>query len=324
MIAAFAVLGGLATPVVAAPAKTKAAVPARTQAAATSPTTMPPPFLNLPALLPPLGAPARPDTAPECRSGASTCLATTIAKMTQQLDALASSCDEGAVFSLAYLRTTQTYEWARDQAGYFADTPWVNHEDSVFAAYYFRAYDRYAAGQAVPEAWQVAFDASKHHQVTGYGSVLLGMNAHINRDLPFVLASIGITKPDGTSRKADHDKVNEFLNAEVNPLFDEIGARFDPSVQSLGAGTAALFQVLAGWREMAWRNAELLTSAPNAAARQVVADEIEASSALEARTILATTSYLPPLSSSAGRDAFCAAHHGDPAPSAYPFGMPTN
>ena len=48
-------------------------------------------------------------------------------------------------------------------------------------------------------------DAAKGRQVTGLGNLLLGMNAHINRDLPFVLYSIGLTAPDGSSRKPDHD-----------------------------------------------------------------------------------------------------------------------
>jgi hypothetical protein len=38
--------------------------------------------------------------------------------------------------------------------------------------------------------------------VTGSGDLLLGISAHVNRDLPFVLASLGLVAPDGTSRKA--------------------------------------------------------------------------------------------------------------------------
>jgi len=90
--------------------------------------------------------------------------------------------------------------------------------------------------------------------------VFLGMNAHVNRDLPFVLASIGLTFPDGTSRKADHDKVNQFLNDVLDPLLAEEVARFDASPDDARAptllGYTSSFQMLAAWRETAWRNAE--------------------------------------------------------------------
>jgi len=48
--------------------------------------------------------------------------------------------------------------------------------------------------------------------------------------------------------------------------------------------------------------------APDQAARAQVAADIEASAASEAQTIKTSSSYLPPASSTAGRDQFCAAH----------------
>ena len=44
-------------------------------------------------------------------------------------------------------------------------------------------------------------------------------------------------------------------------------------LQALGYQT--FFQAVEGWREIAWRNAERLVSAPNAAARAVVAQQID-------------------------------------------------
>jgi hypothetical protein len=93
---------------------------------------------------------------------------------------LGPACDHNAVFALAYLRTTQTYKWARDQSGFFADTPWVNHEDAVFAKYYFAAYDNWAAGDRgqVPQAWLIAFDAAAAPPGERLRDLLPGMNAH--------------------------------------------------------------------------------------------------------------------------------------------------
>lgn len=59
----------------------------------------------------------------------------------------------------------------------------VNHEDAVFAKYYFEAYDTWAAGRTrqVPEVWRIALNAAKKRKVTGSGNLLLGISAHINR-----------------------------------------------------------------------------------------------------------------------------------------------
>jgi hypothetical protein len=249
--------------------------------------------------------------------------------MQRRFDPLGQSCDHNAVFSLAYLRTTQTYKWARDQNGFFEDTPYVNHEDAVFGKYYFDAYDNWASGNraAVPQAWLIAFDAAKAKQVSGSGSLFLGMSAHVNRDLPYVLAAIGITYSDGTSRKADHDKVNQFLNAVLNPLLAEEAARFDSSTDSsrdpLLLGYTTSFQLLAAWRETAWRNAERLTDAPDDAARAVVAQSIEDYAAGVQLVLKTAEAYVPPFQSSAARDSYCGSHKGAAAPIAYAFGATT-
>jgi Family of unknown function (DUF5995) len=92
------------------------------------------------------------------------------------------------------------------------------------------------------------------------------MNAHINRDLPYVLAEIGMVKPDGTVRKEDHDRVNQFLNRVADDLLPEIARRFDPTVDDGSApgwiDDVITFQAIPSWREMAWRNAEALVNAP--------------------------------------------------------------
>lgn len=270
-----------------------------------------------------------PNSANDCVAGRSNCVDITIREMQRRFAGLGQACDHNAVFALAYLRTTQTYEWARNQPVFFNDTPWVNHEDAVFARYYFDAYDSWAKGNrsAVPQAWLMALDAAQNKTTTGAGDLLLGMNAHVNRDLPYVLASISITYPDGTTRKPDHDAVNQFLNAVVQPLILEEAQRFDPTIPNLttpyGAGWTGFFQMLAAWRETAWRNAEALTNATTDADRALVAQQIEDYAASQAAGIIAGNAYVPPLTTTSSRDAYCSAHAGDAAPMAYAFGMPS-
>lgn len=270
-------------------------------------------FLGWTGTLPPRVASYSPTSEDDCTAGRIACVDKVIREMERRLRPLAEACSHHAIFSLAYLRTTETYREAAVEPGFFTDPSFVNHEDVVFAEYYFAAYDDWAAGRrhAVPEAWRIAFDGAEARRVSGGTNFLLGINAHVNRDLPYVLASIGLVAPDGSSRKPDHDQVNVFLNRVTQPLIAELAARFDPSMDDtstpLGLSYTATMQLLVSWREEAWRNAERLVAAPDAEARARVVGEIELAAAQEARALLASGSYLPPLHSSAVRDAHCAA-----------------
>jgi hypothetical protein len=278
-----------------------------------------PPFVGWSALLPSLALPYDPASPDDCIGGRERCVDKTIRQMTSRLDPLASSCDHNAVFSLTYLRVTQEYRRTIGaDPSFFDDTSFVNYEDTVFAHYYFAAFDAWAAGRIedVPPAWRIAFDAAAAHAVSATGDLLLGINAHVQRDLPLVLYSIGLVAPDGTSRKPDHDRVNEILNRVIEPLIAEIARRFDPTIDDTDLPTSlddtTLFQLLAAWREKAWRNAEALAAAPTPQARNLVVAQIENDAASEARTIVASTAYPPLTRGSATRDAYCATHHDDP------------
>jgi hypothetical protein len=259
-----------------------------------------PPFLPWSALLPGLTTEYQPASSNICNSGELACVDAVIQEMAARVDVLDSTCDHNVLFGLTYLRTTQAYRVAVVEPGFFDDAPFINHQDAVFARYYFDAYDGHRAGQLalVPRAWQLALSAADAKRVSGMGNVLLGMSAHVNRDLPYVLADIGLVEPDGTSRKPDHDKVNVFLNRVVEPLFAEAASRYDPTLDDTQLyGTqldeAALLQILVSWREMAWRNAEALVSAPSPAARALIAQEIERLAAIEANLIIVATAYAP-------------------------------
>ncbi|MGZ8744139.1 MAG: DUF5995 family protein [Nocardioides sp.] len=262
----------------------------------------------------------------DCVAGRDPCLKATLKELARIADDTARRCSHDAVFARAYLRMTQTYGWSRDIPGYYEDVRFANHQDAVFAKYYTDAYDAHRSGDraSVPEAWRIAFDASRDQRVSATGSLLLGMNAHINRDLPFVLAGVGLVAPDGSSRKPDYVAVEQWLYTATAPLLAEIAARFDPTADDAGdpwgLSNLAMFQMISGWREQAWRNAEALVSAPTPEARARVAASIEARATGAARTLLATQSYNPPFTSSGARDTWCAAHRDTAPPLEYDFG----
>ena len=273
-----------------------------------------PPFVGWSSLLPGLSLPYDVTSSDDCVAGRVQCVDKTVREMTKRFNALASTCDHNAIFSLTYLRVTEEYRGTVDDPTFFTDTRFVNYEDGIFAHYYFFAYDAWKNGDTadVPPAWRIAFDAAGDHAVSANGDLLLGINAHVQRDLPFVLYSIGLVRPDGTSRKADHDRVNQILNRVTDDLIAEIARRFDPTIDDTNLPTSvddfALFQAIVSWRETAWRNAELLAQAATPEAREQVAEGIENYAASQAKAIRAATQYPPLLGGGAARDAYCATH----------------
>lgn len=274
-----------------------------------------PPFVGWTAVMPGFAFNYDPSSANACVAGRRSCVTKTIRQMGARFDPLMSSCDHDAVYSLAYLRTTEAYLEATDTEGFFREPALVNHEDAAFAQMYFHADDDWAAGriEQVPPAWRVAFSAADTRQVSGSGDLLLGMNAHVNRDLPFVLYATGLVDPDGHTRKGDHDQINVMLNHVVEPLVTEEAARFDPGIATMKTpykvGSTGLMQTLLVWREQAWRQAEALAEAPDAPARrQVVAREIETYARANAEAIVAAEAYAPPATTTAARESYCAMH----------------
>ena len=267
-------------------------------------------FLGWSQFLPAIPSDFTASTEKDCTRGSITCVDHTIREMTRRTDKLA--CDHDGVFSLTYLLTTQQYRDAATTDGFFDDPAFVNHEDAVFADFYFSAIDRWSKGDVadVPPAWRIAFRAADQHSEHGLGDILLGMNAHVRRDLPFVLNAIGLVTPDGTSRKPDHDKVNVFLDAVYPTIVDETSQRYDPTiawgdVPGVSIDNQAAMQIIEAWREEAWRNAERLAAASTDAERADVANQIEANAAASALTIRDMFHYDGVVFDSSTRDSYC-------------------
>ena len=289
-----------------------------------------PVFVEWPALLPGLTDGFDPGSSNVCVSGKVQCIDAVVQEMQRRAEPLMDSCSHQALFALTYLRVTETYAWSARQPGYYADPAWTNHAVAVFAKYYLRAYDAWTANSnstAVPKAWKIAFDAARDGRVSAAGNFFLGLNAHINHDLGLAMAAAGLTGPDGTSEKANYDHIDALLNSVTLPLVAELSARLDPSMDDtslpLSLDAVATGNLMYLWREQAWRNAELLADA-TPLTRNLVVTTIDANSITQATTYATTMAYAPPVTSRAARDAWCAGHHDDPAPQAYPFGFPTD
>jgi hypothetical protein len=245
---------------------------------------------QLPAL--PVGAGVQPHAAPRCRKPTLSCVTRVVREMRRRWRPLDRRCNHGAVFALTYLRTTEgLLATLRRDPGFFQDRSYLLWEDALFADYYFRAYDAYFRGKGfVPRAWRTAFRADRRGDYNGGHDVLLGMNAHIQRDLPYVLAEEGLRRPDGATRKPDHDRVNRILSQVLDPIQAELARRYDPlfdwsDIRYAPADELGVLEMMKSWREGAWRNAERLINARTAADRKAVSDSIESYSGTWARSI---------------------------------------
>ncbi|HEX9505710.1 MAG TPA: DUF5995 family protein [Acidimicrobiia bacterium] len=251
-----------------------------------------------------------------CNRGEAKCVQIVADEMRARSDALAARCDHAAPFITAYLLETQ--QIAKVVETTFDDPAYLSHLAAVFGKYYFDAYDNWRAGRTtkVPPTWQTALDAARNRQVFGMGDILLGINSHITRDLPFVLEQVGLTTPSGASRKPDFEKVNDLISAQQDAVVSENARRFDPAIgafsfPALDVDEKTFAALVINWREESWRNAERLIAAKTSRERTAIAQEIEDTAVTRQVAILGTTTYLPFIASTNERDAYCQQHHND-------------
>lgn len=239
-----------------------------------------------------------------CNEGQPQCVDLVIEEMQRRYQRLLEECAHDAVFSLQYLRTTELFKQTLNEVGY-SNPASVIRSDALFADYYFRAYDAYYLGlDNVPSAWSVAFDAAENRLLTGSGNLALGINAHIQRDLPFVLYEL--YQQGNPVSYEDDTRINQFLQG-VNVL-DELALKLDPTIDDVDLpgeeDDLQRFQVIVQWRDLAFRNYERLRDANSDEQRAQVAAEIEGYSAATANALFELYKY-PQGTDSSFRDAYC-------------------
>jgi len=192
-----------------------------------------------------------------------------IARMEADLADLEAAGDRRRHFHATYLRTTRAVadEIAR---GGFVDGDWMCRWDVAFAEFYLDALDADRAGRPVAGPWRIAFDAARDRtDLPPLRHVLLGMNAHINYDLPqALLAVISSAEFDDAAvlarRAADHRHVDDVLLDRVAAEDDELTAQgsqglLDRLLRPFNrAGTK---RFLAEARAKVWHNATVLDAA---------------------------------------------------------------
>ena len=154
-------------------------------------------------------------------------IAAVVADMQERLDRLPARLSHLRVFLTTYQRTTRAVGEAIERAS-FEDPEWVEHWDVVFADLYLTALDaELDGGGKVPRPWQLAFAAPPDLHPLRH--VLLGINAHVNYDLPQALLAV-ISDDDFTHpvvmdrRRRDHERIDKVLASRVAAEDDELTA----------------------------------------------------------------------------------------------------
>ncbi|HEX8692500.1 MAG TPA: DUF5995 family protein [Longimicrobium sp.] len=199
--------------------------------------------------------------------------------------------DRRAVFASAYLDITLAVRRRSSEGHFFADDAWVRRYDVAFANLYREALFAFARGdhQNVPKAWRFSFETSATGDALVLQDLLLGINAHINHDLPLALEQVSIDPREG--RLADHTRVNEALQAATDPLQDRIAGLYAPALRVLDRIAGRIDEDIAGFsvrkaRQACWDNAVLLAEAGSDEGRAAVRRRLDDSSAVLARLIL--------------------------------------
>ena len=166
-------------------------------------------------------------TGDERDSGATSGVAGVVDELQQRLDAMPPSLAARRVFMSTYQRTTIAVGKAIAGA-HFEDPEWVDRWDVVFAELYIKAYDASLSGGPIARPWRLAFDAPS--DLPGLRLVLLGINAHINYDLPQAL--LGVISEDEfedpvlmARRRRDHERIDSVLSARVSAEDSALGDR---------------------------------------------------------------------------------------------------
>jgi hypothetical protein len=217
-----------------------------------------------------------------------------VAAMQERLDGPTAGQEHRREFLGTYQRTTVAVGKAiRD--GVFEDGPWVEAWDVVFADLYLAALDADREGGRVPRPWRLAFDAAP--DLNPLQHVLLGINAHINYDLPQALLAV-ISDEDFRDpalldrRRRDHERIDGVLSGRVAAEDDELAAvsartLLDRVLQPLNQRASRRF--LREARQKVWHNTAELQQARVAGAEEYAARlaELEVLSAAKIADLLA-------------------------------------
>jgi hypothetical protein len=206
--------------------------------------------------------------------------------MTLRLKALQELGDHRAVFQNVYLLMTKEMN-GRLSSNFFLDSEWMERVLIHFAQFYFNAMDAYEAGKSCrPPAWELSFRQASEKNGFVLQDALLGINAHINSDLPSVLhlvLSEDNAWPDARimqRRRHDHERINNVLDSLVDLVQEELALHYARLLRPIdfimGKKDESLSSfILTHCRTNVWYHTEQLLDAPSEEQKSEIKEKIE-------------------------------------------------
>ena len=160
--------------------------------------------------------------------------------------------DASGYFPAMYARITREVETAA-AAGRFVDAQRMEAFARAFAGWYPGLRHDHAR---VPGCWQAAFDVAGDRQLMIVQHLLLGINAHVNHDLPQVVVAMAPRGADLADLRPDFDAVNDILAESLPMVLRSLGtvSRWVNTAAVLGGGRLFDFSLQVA-RRRAWEAA---------------------------------------------------------------------
>lgn len=179
-----------------------------------------------------------------------------LAETIEELRAVALDADDASGhFPAMYARVTERIQIAAGD-GTFGDGAGMARFARAFAGWYLRPR---AGDEPIPGAWRAAWDVAGDRRLLIVQHLLLGINAHVNHDLPQVVVELADEHGDLARMRADFDAVNAVLAATMPDVIRDLGrsSRWVGIAASSGGGRWFHFSLEAA-RAQAWSAAERL------------------------------------------------------------------
>jgi hypothetical protein len=172
---------------------------------------------------------------------------------TEQLRMVAlDAVDASGYFPAMYARVTKAVDDTIAGNG-FADGSGMATFARTFAGRYLTPR---SGRQPIPGCWEAAWDVSGDRGLLIVQHLLLGMNAHVNHDLPLVVVDLAHERGGLDAMRSDFDAINRILAATQPQVMHDLesSSRWVNLASGLGGGRMFDFSLVVA-RRQAWRSA---------------------------------------------------------------------
>jgi hypothetical protein len=207
--------------------------------------------------------------------------------------------DRRAIFLRCYALTTDNV-LAGIEGGRFHDPLWMSRLLEHFADYYFASVTSGLDGVShAPQAWLTAHRLAHEVETAACEALLLGVNAHINNDLPQATCDLlaeewPLPADRLAARHDDFCGINGVIAETMHTAELEIVEPYDRALamvdgrlpRVMRAAEWELQRVISGWRSEVWENALALLTAADDRWRELIRERIERSAARRAHLFM--------------------------------------